>query len=195
MDLIKEEKKKYMSLTYPLRYRYDMRQHALQIPFSSWGQPQGPMSPFGVSTTKKLHIMNVLVILLCLSLIVILIFKLLPLASVDDNPTDANVKHSNSKPLQLETMGFDESTLLAELCVITFRVQTYGMEEQKARLDFLKTLHIIEIQCNEREIPFQLLPKTPQPFIFIQNSTHANEWYEWYERYEWYDPTFKHQFT
>lgn len=75
-----------------------------------------------------------------------------------------------SSPQSIETMGFDETEVNADVGVISFRIQTSGPDDSKARYEFLKQLHDIETQCNEREIPFQLIPKSQQPFVFVQTS-------------------------
>lgn len=77
----------------------------------------------------------------------------------------------SSKLSQIETMGFDETEVNADVAVIAFRIQAFAQdEEQKARLEFLRTLQEIETQCNHREIPFQLFPKSKEPFVFVSSS-------------------------
>lgn len=91
------------------------------------------------------------------------------------NTTSSNNMNNNNNNItnitgQIETLGFDETEVNADIVVINFRVQSFAPDDEtKARMEFLKILQEIESQCNYREIPFQLIPKNPEPFVFVQN--------------------------
>lgn len=73
------------------------------------------------------------------------------------------------KSQEIQTIGFDETILNADIAVINFRIQAQGKDEKSSRISFLKTISDIEQKCNEREIPCQIIPKTTDPYIFVQN--------------------------
>ena len=114
--------------------------------------------------SKQRNFFYFFLLVLCAIFLIILVNK-----AYKEYHTPSPPNSTTNTLLQDLSNSFDESTLPANVCVITFRVQSFAKEEQKARLEFLKKLHEIETQCNEREIPFQLIPKSPEPFVFVQN--------------------------
>jgi uncharacterized protein YggE len=103
-----------------------------------------------------------LVFLLCAGLILFVAAGKIPLGW-----QQAPATHPSSLT-HIETMGFDETEVNADVAVISFRIQAFALEESKARLEFLRKVQEIEAQLSEREIPFQLIPKSSEPFVFVQ---------------------------
>jgi hypothetical protein len=93
------------------------------------------------------------------------------LESTQQNSLSHSIVSSVGVPIQhIETFGFDDTEVNADVAVINFRVSVsaQGANESVARAEFLRVIHDIEAQCNEREIPFQIIPKQKQPFVFVQ---------------------------
>ena len=111
-----------------------------------------------------------LVVVVIFLAIIVYLAKKIPVSTQQGSTTASG--GTNKIPAQLiETMGFDEMEVNADVAVITFRVQAFGPDELKARLEFLKRLKDIEEKSNDREIPFQLIPKSPEPFVFVQSGS------------------------